>query len=220
VERAGSSERRSPTMRRHARVRSATLVAMRPSLLAVAVLLLAACPAAIQAPPAFKWTPDVKPSVYFPLALNTAWSYNVLDPSTGQSVLLVNRVQARDGNRAIIAVEPSPLAFDDLGDSIITFPSRKPVLKVPIAKGATWPLSDGIARILEVDAVVEAPAGRYASCVAVEESTAERRVITTFAPHVGPVKVEIYAREGDRELLISRALLRSYHDPAADSASP
>ena len=138
----------------------------------------------------------------------------------GIAVLLVNRVQARDGNRAIFAVDPSPLAFEDLGDAIVTFPSRKPVLKVPIAKDATWPLADGTARILDVEAVVETPAGRYTSCVAVEESAPDRRIITTYAPHVGPVKVEIYARDGDRELLISRALLRSYHDPAADSTGP
>ena len=189
-------------------------------LLAVTVLLLAACPRSTQAPPVFKWTPDVKPSVYFPLALNTAWSYNALDPSTGQNVLVVNRVQARDGNRAILAVEPSPLAYEDLGDSIVTFPSRKPILKVPIAKDASWPLADGTARILDVELVVDTPAGRYLSCVAVEESAPDRRVITTYAPHVGPVKVEIYARDGERELLLSRALLRSYHDPAADPTSP
>src|SRR5262245_20410178 len=114
-----------------------------PRLLVAAAVLLAACAPSMRPPPVFKWTPDVKPSVYFPLALNTPWGYNALDPATGQSVLVVNRVQSREGNRAIFAVDPSPLAFEDLGDAIISFPSRKPVLKVPIARDATWALPDG-----------------------------------------------------------------------------
>ena len=188
-------------------------------LLVVSGCVVSGCAPALQAPPAFKWTAEVLPSVYFPLALNTAWSYNALDTTTNQTVLVVNRVQARDGNRAIFAVEPSPLAYEDLGDAIVTFPSRKPVLRTPIAKGATWALPDGTARIADVEATVEAPAGRFLSCVVVEELAADRRVVTTYAPHVGPVKVEIYARDGERELLMQSALLRSYHD-AASSDGP
>ena len=197
------------------------LLVSRPmrKILAVVVLLLAGCPAATQAPPAFRWTPDVLPSVYFPLALNTAWSYNALDAGTGQNVLVVNRVSAREGNRAILAVEPTPLSYEDLGDSIIAFPSRNAKLKSPIAKGTSWPISDGTARIVDVEAIVDAPAGRFLSCVAVEELGAERRVVTTYAPHVGPVKVEIYARDAEHEVLIQSALLRSYHD-AASSDGP
>jgi hypothetical protein len=156
--------------------------------------------------------------VYFPLAQGTAWSYDALDPGSGRTVLLVNRVQVRDANRAILAGDPDPLAYEDLGDRILVFSSRKPVLVAPIARGASWPLDGGgTATITSIDAAVETPGGRFASCVVVEEAAADRRVVTTYAPEIGPVKVEIYARGDGMELLVSRAVLRSYHKAGSET---
>lgn len=198
-------------------MRRSSARAAAPLLGLLAALSLSACPAKTQAPTAFKWSPDVKPGAYYPLRLDNAWSYNAYDFATGESVLVVNRVQARDGNRAIFATEPSPLAYEDVGDAIVTFPSRKPILKTPVAKGTSWPLEGGgTARIVEVEGAVDTPAGHYDACVSVEESAPDRRIVTTFAPGVGPVKLEIFAREGDKEIPVMRALLRSFHDASAE----
>ena len=180
-------------------------------------LSLGACAHVKQGPPVFHWTDGVKPAAYFPLAAGTAWSYDALDPATGRKVFVVNRVLASDGPRAVFSLPPDPLSYEDIGEAIVSYPSRKTILQSPIARGTHWPAGSGTATITSVDAIVEAPAGRYTSCVSVEEVAPDRRIVTTFAPHVGPAQIEVYYREAGREILVSRALLRSYHAPTADS---
>jgi hypothetical protein len=190
---------------------------LHPRTALVIALSLGACAHVKQAPPAFRWSAGVKPGAYFPLAAGTAWSYDALDPGSGRKVFVVSRVLAKDGPRAVFALDPDPLSYEDTGEAIVSFPSRKTVLQAPIARGTRWPAGAGTATITAVDAVVDAPAGRYLSCVSVEELAPDRRIVTTFAPGVGPAQIEIYYREAGREILVSRALLRSYHDAATET---
>jgi hypothetical protein len=159
----------------------------------------------------FQWRADVKPGVYFPLEAGTAWSYEVVDAATGEKLLLVNRVEAREGNRATLANGADPLAYEDRGDALVRLPSGTVVLRAPVAAGESWDIPGGKARITSVDARVAASNQVFSACVVIEESTDERRVVTTYAPHVGPVLVEIYARGPAGERLDRRGMLRSYH---------
>jgi hypothetical protein len=177
---------------------------------AALVCALAGC-ATGGAPSEFRWTPEVQPGTYFPLAQGTAWSYDVADAQSGERMLMVNRVLRREGPRAIFFEEPDPLAYEDRGGEILRLPSGTAVLRAPIARGASWAIPGGTARVLSVDGEVTTPGGRYPGCVVVEEATGERRVVTSYAPAVGPVRVEIYARGPGAESLAHRALLRSYH---------
>lgn len=154
---------------------------------------------------------DAKPSLFFPLAEGTAWSYDVTDESTGSKILLVNRVESREGEVAHMFGGPDPLSYQDKGDSIIRLPSGTVVLRGPFTVGTEWAIDGGKARITAVDAAVQTGAGKLAPCLAVEEVTDERRVVTRYAPEVGPVEVEIYARGPGGERLDSHGLLRSFH---------
>jgi hypothetical protein len=182
-----------------------------PGTLAVVAALLSACTHVPVAPRAIQNRADTPLSTYFPLGEGTAWSYDVLDVPSGEHILAVNRVQARMGNRAMVFTGPDPLSYEDRGDRIVRLPSGATVLQAPIVKEAGWAIPDGYARIIAVDAVAATPAGSWKHCVAVEEATAERRVVTTYAPEVGPAQVEIYSRGPAGEALVSRALLRGYH---------
>lgn len=222
----------------HPAVRPIHSVHSRRSSLRVALPLaglasLAGCAHAPASAASFRWTPGVKPAVYFPLAPGTAWSYDALDPSTGSKVLVVSRVQSRTGNRAVFSLPPDPLEYEDTGEAIVAMPSGKAILRTPIEKGAHWPAGAGTASIRAVDGVADTAAGRFAGCVVVEEVAPDRRIVTWFAPRVGPVKLEIYARQipgqipgeipggnaggsasAATEILVSRAGLRSFHDGA------
>jgi hypothetical protein len=160
---------------------------------------------------AFQWTPDVKPGVYFPLAVGTAWSYDVTDDATGEKILLVNRVDTREGPRATLFTGADPLIYEDQGDSLVRMPSGTIALKTPIQAGTTWEIPGGKAMILAINARVDAIAGSYGSCVSVEETNEERRVVTTYAPNVGPVEVKVFARGPAGERLDRRGILRSFH---------
>lgn len=161
---------------------------------------------------------DATPGSYFPLAETTAWSYDVLDQQTGQTTLLVNRVQRRDGARAVFFEGADPLAYEDDGDHIVRLPSGATVLEGPMKAGRSWAVPGGTARIITVDEAVQAVHESYPHCVVVEELTNETRVVTSYALDVGPVKVEVYARGPAGEQLLHRGLLRGYHK--AGSPSP
>lgn len=169
---------------------------------------------------AFHWRAEVRPSEYFPLGAGAAWSYDVTDPASGERILFVNHVLAVEGKRSVFAREPDPIAYEDRGDRIVRLPSETVILRAPIARGSAWDVPGGGARILAVDGEVNAGGTRYTSCLLVEEATPERRVVTTYAPAVGPVAVEIYARGSGGDTLVSRALLRSFHAPGATLGGP
>lgn len=176
---------------------------------------LGACGPAGPSKTAFSYRADLLPAVYFPLAAGTVWSYRATNPTgEGGELLIVTKVLSRDGTTATISTAPNPLSYEDRGDQIVRLPSGTPILKTPLRVDATWAIPDGTARITSVGAVVEAPAGRYPNCIVVEETTTERRLITSYAPGVGPVKVEIFSRGSSSvpggEQLVSRALLGSF----------
>ena len=181
--------------------------------LALACLIAAAgCgPTAGEVRQPFAFHADAKPSLYFPLAEGTAWSYDVTDEQTGDKILLVNRVEKREGDTAQMFGGPDPQSYRDRGDAIVRLPSGTVILRGPLAVGTEWPIDGGKARISAIDDAVDTAAGRFEHCVAVEEKTDERRVVTRYAPDVGPVEVEIYAAGPGGERLFNKGVLRSYH---------
>jgi hypothetical protein len=185
---------------------------MRVGALLIALALASGCgPTVAETKRPVQFQADAKPSLFFPLAEGTAWSYDVTDESTGGKILLVNRVEKRDGEVATMFGGPDPLSYQDKGDAIVRLPSGSVILRGPFAVGTEWAIEGGKARITSIDATVQTGAGKLAPCVAVEEVTDERRVVTRYAPEVGPVEVEVYARGPGGERLDSRGLLRSFH---------
>ncbi len=136
--------------------------------LVAAALALAGCPGGqAEVKPSVAFRADAPPSLYFPLAEGTAWSYDVADELTGDKLLLVNRVEKREGGVATFG-GTDPLSYEDRGDAILRRPSGAIVLRGPLAVGESWDVPNGHARITAVDAVVETAAGPQRPCVAVE----------------------------------------------------
>lgn len=189
---------------------------MRAVAAAACALFLCGCPGpGGPAKDTFQWRADIAPAAYFPLAEGNAWSYDVADLVTGEKILLVNRVDKREGNRSEMVSGAEPLFYEYRGDAILRFPSGATVLRTPVQPESGWEIPNGRAKITAIDAVVETAGQKYASCVVVEETTDDRRVVTWFAPGVGPVKVEVYARGPAGERLERRGLMRSFHPASA-----
>ena len=104
---------------------------------ALAALPSLACNQANQAPPAFRWTPEVKPSTYSrsppePPGRRRARPHERQERAGGQP-----RAIAR-GQPRVVALNPDPLAYEDRVGPIVEFPQEKAVLQAPLAKGAHW----------------------------------------------------------------------------------
>ena len=185
-----------------------------PHLLLAALLLAAGCATTSSATGSHRLDPQAPPSAYYPLAEGTAWSYDVVD-ANGDSLLLINRVERRDGNKITIRSGNDTQLLEDRGTAIVRLPSGDTVLQGPFAVGTSWAVSGGTARLVEVDAVVESKLGPHRGCVVVVEESPTQRTVTSFAPGIGPVKIEVYSREGT-EVLAFRGLLRGFRAAGAE----
>jgi hypothetical protein len=156
---------------------------------------------------------------YFPLAEGWKWAYDL--EQDGQRMLGIYTVIDRTtegatvmaGNeRLTYAVSPQGLAQMDasgVGDF---------VLKNPVVKDATWPVSGGTARVVSTTDEVTVDAGHFYDCAVVEVTRADppRLTRTTFAPDVGPIAVEVQVQQNGKYVVTTRARLRSATKPGDD----
>jgi hypothetical protein len=157
------------------------------------------------------------PRVYYPLDPGWKWAYDV--QQDGDQILAIYSVASREGDRAVIETSERRLDYVFKPDGIVRGNAMGPpdyVLKAPIKMGARWPVAGGEAQITAVGATVEVIAGRFPDCIVVEEIRAEYTTRTTFAPGVGPVKIDLDAAGEGAGVSSLRAVLRGFTRPGED----
>ena len=156
---------------------------------------------------------------YYPLAEGWKWAYDL--EQDGQKILGIYSVIERSADGATIiagdqrmtyAVSPQGLAQMD-ANGVGDF-----VLKNPIKKDATWPVSGGTARVVSTTEEVTVDAGHFYDCAVVEVTRADppRIARTIFAPDVGPVVIEVQVQQDGKYVVATRARLRSTTKPGED----
>lgn len=189
---------------------------MRPAI----VLPLALAAACARAPaPASRAAAPPAVADYFPLAVGNEWVYREESPALpperrgqARTVRIVERTRDgyfKDSERGELKAEG-----DCLRDR-----SRR-LLCGPIAAGTTWAsvVSVSSTERYEIAAVGEAvatPAGRFDHCVKVRAhnraaATTDLVNEITYAPGVGPVRIETFAVVDGKVTPQFRALLQSY----------
>ncbi len=176
--------------------------------------LAAACARAPTAPPR-----DGGPARYFPLAVGNEWVYRDESPAlppdrkgTTRTVRILERTKDgyyRDSERGELRADP-----DCLHDR-----SRR-LLCAPIAPGKSWASVVSVSsteryEIAGVNEAVATPAGRFDGCVRVRAHnraarTTDHVLEITYAPGVGPVKIETFVVVDGRATPQIRAVLEKY----------
>lgn len=138
----------------------------------------------------------------------------VMETDEGQDTLL-GRVDRHSPNSGSLQLPGGTKQFEYVADGVkLVSHSLGPVyvLKQPVAMGNSWRGEHGgTVEIVQVDAVVEVPAGRFTGCVQTLETRGgdrPTRVATTYCPDTGIVLLEAAAGSG-----MVRAELKSYGPP-------
>lgn len=186
---------------------------------ALALLVLgAACATSPSARPTAP--PPEQAAAYYPLEPGWRWAYAI--EQSGQTVLATYVVLDRAGQMVAVQAGDDRIHYELRADGIVR---KEPlgdddyVIKGPVRTGATWPVSGGTAKIVATNQLVELDAGRFEGCAVVEERrhSPERVTRTTYAPGVGPVRIELEA-EGTPPQRV-RAVLRGFTKPGQDPLS-
>ena len=152
-------------------------------------VLAAACASGPAAKPEAK---ALTPERLYPLALGSAWSYDV-ETGDGEPVLAINRVvEAGPGYAGVLGGE-GVRRYDIRPDGLYQTVLGGYLLRAPIELNASWDAGRGVtARVAETAVAIETAAGRFSGCVRVlEQGAASGAVVTTtYCPDVGPVEVQ------------------------------
>jgi hypothetical protein len=154
---------------------------------------------------------DLSPASLYPLREGAAWSYDV-DAGDGQPVLATTRVLRVSGTQVEVMSGQAVLRYALLPDGIQRVDGGTFLLRAPVALDTQWAGTMGSqARVTALDQVIQTPAGKFESCVAVTEQGGDsgRKVTTTYCPGVGPVVV-VSEMEVRGKLLRVQATLRGY----------
>lgn len=188
---------------------------MKTTLAIAAAALAAACS---HAPPAARGA-GPSPADYFPLAVGNSWTWVDRSPALPaggaapeRTVRILERTADgfyRDSDRGELRADA-----DCLRDRV------RRLLCRPIAAGQGWVSVTGVSateryEIAGVDERVETPAGTFTGCVRVRAHVragagAENVLELTYAPGVGPVRIETFAVVDGKISPQVRAVLKSY----------
>lgn len=187
---------------------------MTPRTLLPLVALAAACARAPVSPPR-----AASPGDYFPLAVGNEWVYRDESPNLPPGgaagpriVRILERTRDgyfRDSERGELRADP-----DCLHDR-----SRR-LLCAPVEPGRTWASVVSVSsteryEIAAVGETVATPAGRFEGCVRVRALNraspgTDHILEITYAPGVGPVRIETFAVVGGKVTPQIRAVLERY----------
>jgi hypothetical protein len=190
------------------------------------LVVLAGC-GATSTPTARPRGDRLAPATLYPMIEGAQWVYDVHTGGDEPPTLGIFEVTSVEGARRSISnnrgmdsrgqvTYGDAIVYEAEADGIRHVASGAWVLRGPLRDGATWEAMGGrTARVVDLDASVEVPAGRYEHCVEVEETGGEdgRTVRTVYCPEVGPVLVE--SRMSSQLTLRSvgtRSVLRSYDE--------
>lgn len=163
--------------------------------------------------------PSAGPADYYPLAIGNEWVFADESPSlpaSSRGRTRAVRIVSRDAEGYFLDSERGALRADP--DCLHDRERR--LLCAPFEAGRTWSsvLSVSSVERYEIAAVgekVETPAGRFERCIRVRATNragpqAQLVLETTYAPGVGPVRIETFAVVGAEAALQVRAVLASY----------
>jgi len=192
-----------------------------PRVAKTSALLLAALAASCShAPPARPGGPGgPSPADLFPLAVGNSWTYVDRSPALAQggrppqrTVRILSRSADgfyRDSDRGELRIDG-----DCLRDR-----SRR-LLCAPVEAGRSWVSVTGVSATERYEVVatgerVQTPAGTFSGCVRVRAHVragreAENVLELTYAPGVGPVRIETFAVVGGKATTQVSAELQSY----------
>jgi hypothetical protein len=151
---------------------------------------------------------------FFPLVDGKLYAYLGRSDGAGANgvqSLVVLRVERKGRDRGILRGSSLERTFL-FADKSVSRVGGGMVLALPLREGAVF-LGDhgGRTTIAETSANIDAPSGHYSGCLRTEEEpslTYAAKVLTTFCPGVGIVRLEVVAPNG-KEVLE----LQSYGDP-------
>ncbi len=169
-------------------------------------------------PPPLPATPAEAAALY-PLELGFRWAYDI--EKGGERILAVYEVVERSGDTAQVQAGDQRLAYKTDAQGIARFDGGEIgdyVLRNPIELGAQWSLGDGKAKVVAVGEELTLDAGKFSGCATVEESRTDpvRLVRTTFAPGVGPVRLEVQLADDGKLITMTHATLRGVTKPGED----
>jgi hypothetical protein len=188
-----------------------------------AILLAAALAACAHAPapappPASPSAPLADPTAYFPLAVGNEWTWMDRSPQSGagEPKRRTVRILSRDADGFFLDSEKGALRS---AHGCIQDRSRR-ILCAPFDLERSWTsivseTSTERYQIAAIDVTTTVPAGTFDACVLVRArnragADAEILLETTFAPGVGPVRIETFALVGGRKVPQVKAELASY----------
>src|SRR5512142_2153942 len=159
------------------------------------------------------------PGEYFPLAVGNEWVYVDQSPSLPagkRGIPRTVRIQTRTADGFFRDNERGELRVD--GNCVRD--RKRRLLCQPFERGATWSSVVSISsteryEIAASDETVETPAGRFERCVRVRAHNRATRstdhvLEITYAPRVGPVRIETYVVVDGKITPQVRAVLQSY----------
>jgi hypothetical protein len=159
------------------------------------------------------------PGEYFPLAVGNEWTYadeSPALPASARGKRRVVRILSRDADGYFVDNERGALRAD--ADCVHDRVRR--LLCLPFDQGRSWSSvvsasSTERYEIAGTGETVETPAGRFDGCVRVRATnragpTTQNVLEITYAPRVGPVRIETFAVVDAAVSLQVRALLLSY----------
>ncbi|HEX9243064.1 MAG TPA: hypothetical protein VF875_11540 [Anaeromyxobacter sp.] len=156
---------------------------------------------------------------FFPLAIGNEWVYRDESPA-----LPADR---RGATRTVRILDKTPDGYfrdNERGelrvDAECLRDRNRRLLCAPLEKGRSWSSVVSVSsteryEIAEVGETVQTPAGRFAGCVRVRAHnragpTTDHVLEITYAPGVGPVRIETFAVVGGKAAPQIRAVLQAY----------
>jgi hypothetical protein len=187
---------------------------MNVRLLVPLAALATACAGASQRPAGAAAASAVRPADYYPLAVGNEWTYRDESPGLpGKGSVRTVRILARTQDGYFKDTERGELRAD--GDCLHDRSRR--LLCGPIRKGTSWTSVVSVSstekyEIAGVGERLETPAGTFDGCVRVRahnkaSAKAEMVLEITYAPGVGPARIETFVLVGGEAIPQFRAVL-------------
>lgn len=195
---------------------------MNAKLLVIGAALVAGCSSAPVAPSAKAAGGPGGPSNFYPLALGNEWVWDDISPQLagGRKAARTVRIVSRTNDGFFRDTDGAELRAD--GECVRDRVRR--LLCVPLAAGSGWKSVVSISsteryEIVGVGERIETPAGIFEGCVRVRAHnragpTSEHVMELTYAPGVGPVRLETWAIVDGVAAPQVRAVLRAFHPGA------
>jgi hypothetical protein len=185
------------------------------ALILAATLALWACAGARPARPVSE-AGGPSPADYFPLAIGNSWTFLDRSPQQREPARRTVRILRRDAEGYFIDDAKGALRADR---DCLHDRSRR-LLCVPLQVGRTWisvvgPSATERYEIVATGETVTVPAGTFRECVRVRSQIRAGKVDSvaelTYAPDVGPVRLETFAVVGGTAVPQVRGELEAYH---------